>query len=431
MLKFRVFLILFLIFSLSSFSLTFEEAKKIALDRNRNLEISKLEVEKASIAMRESWASFYPTVSLQSSYTRLLSVPQFEMPTPAGTEYISLGYPDNFRNSLEVTFPIFTFGKRFAAKEMGLRAKEIQDLQHETDKINLIKDLIIIYYGVVVAQEGLDIAEGAVERAEDHLKTARIQYGQGRITKLDLLSAETDFNLGKTLLLIANNGLDQAKSALNMILGFPLDTIVDIEGKVQLEMDTFELDSLNNLALNMRPEIKSMKKLNQAAKLGEKLQYFSLLPDIVFVGSFSYDKPVGFDNAWDNDMTATIAFSWPLFQGFSRTNTIKKTRLTVEQSIIREKIVKEAIKMEVENLFLTYRLNKQRLALAEEQLKTAEEAYEMADKQYRAGYISALKYKDIELVYRTAEFDYLNAQYNLIVAREQIKVATVMDKEEL
>jgi outer membrane protein len=430
MLKFRVLSILLLVFSFSLFSLTFEEAKKIALDRNRNLEISRLEVEKASIAMRESWASFYPTVSLQSSYTRLLSVPQFEMPTPTGTEYISLGYPDNFRNSLEVTFPIFTFGKRFAAKEMGLRAKEIQDLQHETDKINLIKDLITIYYGVVAAGEGLNIAESAVERSEDHLRTARIQYNQGRVTKLDLLSAETEFNRSKTELLNARNGIEQAKSALNMMLGFPLDTIVDVEGKVQVKIDTFELDSLNNLALTMRPEIKSMKKLNQAAKLGEKLQYFSLLPDIVFVGSFSYDKPVGFDNAWDNDMTATIAFSWPLFQGFSRLDAIKKTSLTVEQSIIREKIVKEGIKMEVENLLLTYRLNKQRLALSEEQLKRAEEAYGMADKQYKAGYISALEYKDIELGYKSAEFAYLNAQYNLIVSREQIKVATVMDKEE-
>ena len=431
MLKFKVFSLLLLIFSFSSFSLTFEEAKEIALDRNRDLEISKLEVKKAEIAMRESWASFYPSVTLQSSYTRLLSVPQFEMPTgDGGTQYISLGYPDNFRNSLEVTFPIFTFGKRFAAKEIGERARDIQVLQHEANKINLIKDLIIIYYGVVVAKEGFEIAESAIERSEDHLKTARVQYRQGRITKLDLLSAETEFNSSKTDLLNASNGLELARTSLNLILGLPLDTVVDIEEKVKVEIDTFELDSLNNLALTMRPEIKSMEKLNQAAKLGEKLQYFSLLPDIVFIGSFSYDKPIGFLNEWDNDMTATIALSWPIFQGFSRVNSIKKNRLTIEQSIIREKIVKEGIKMEIENLLLVYRLSKQRLSLAEEQLKRAKESYDMANKQYKAGYISALEYKDIELGYRSAEFEHLSAQYNQIVSKEQIKVATVMDKEE-
>lgn len=431
MLKLRVFSLLLLIFSFSLFSLTFEEAKKIALDRNRDLEISELEVRKAEIAMRESWASFYPSVSLQSSYTRLLSVPQFEMPIGDGeVQYISLGYADNFRNSLEVTFPIFTFGKRFAAKEIGEKAKDLQALQHETDKMNLVKDLITVYYGVVVAEEGLRIAESAVERSEDHLKTARVQYRQGRITKLDLLSAETEFNKSKTESLNAKNGLDLAKSALNMMLGFPLDTIIEVDGKVQVGIDTFELDSLSKFALRRRPEIKSMEKLNQAAKFGEKLQYFSLLPDIVFVGSFSYDKPIGFLNEWDNDMTATIALSWPIFQGFSRTNAIKKTRLTVEQSVIREKIVKEGIKMEVENLLLTYRLNKQKLALSEEQLKRAKEAYGMAEKQYKAGYISALEYKDIELGYKSAEFSHLNAQYNLIVSKEQIKIATVMDKEE-
>ena len=432
MLKFRVVFIMLLMFSFSLFPLTFEEAKKIAMDRNRNLEVSKLEVEKAEIAMRESWASFYPSVTFQSSYTRLLSVPQFEMPVGDGqVEYISLGYADNFRNSLEVTFPIFTFGKRSAAKEIGEKIRDVQVFQHETDKINLIKDLITVYYGVVVAKEGLMLAEDALERSEDHLNTARIQYRQGRITKLDLLSAETEFNRSKTELLNVNNGLEQAGSALNMMLGFPLDTTVDVEGNIKIEVDTFNLDSLNDLALARRPEVKSMEKLNESAGIAQKLQYFSFLPDIVFIGSFSYDKPIGFLNEWDNDMSATIALSLPIFQGFSRTNAIKKNSLTIEQAVIREKIVREGIKMEVENLLLTYRLNKQKLNLAEEQLKRAKEAYEMAQKQYRAGYISALEYKDIELGYKSAEFSHLNAQYNLIVSQKQIKISSMMDKEEL
>jgi outer membrane protein len=431
MLKFKIIPLLLFMISLSSFSLTFEEAKKIALDNNRDMEISELEVKKAEIAMRESWASFYPTVSLQSSYTRLLSVPQFEMPMADGsTQYISLGFPDNFRNSLEVTFPVFTFGKRFAVKEIGEKSKDMQILQHETDKMNLIKDLITYYYGVVVAGEGLKIAEGAVERAGDHLRTARIQYNQGRVTKLDLLQAETDFNSRETELLNANNGLELARSALNMMLGFPLDTLINVEGKVQLEIDTFDMDSLKSLALAMRPEIQIITKLSELNNISKSLQYLSFLPDIAFVGSFSYDKPVGFLNEWDNDMAATIAVSWPIFQGFSRTNAIQKYRLTVEQAVIRENIVKEGIKMEIKSLLLTYRLNKQKLTLSEEQLKRAKEAYEMADKQYKAGYISALDYKDIELGYRSAEFAHLNAQYNLIVSEEQIKVATMIDKEE-
>jgi len=432
MLKFRIGFFLLFMFSLFSFSLTFEEAKKIALDKNRYMEISELEVRKAEIAMRESWASFYPTVSLQSSYTRLLSVPQFEMPTgDGGTEYISLGYANNYSNSLQVNFPIFTFGKRFVVKEIGERSKDLQVFQHETDKINLVKDLVTVFYGVLVAEEGLGIAEGALERSEDHLRTARIQYNQGRITKLDLLSAETEFNRNKTELLNTSNGVDQAKYALNMILGFPLDTVVDVSGEIEIDIDTFKLDSLNSLALSRRPEVKSMEKLNEVAKLGKSLQYLTFLPDIIFAGSFSYDKPVGFANEWDNNMTATIAVSLPIFQGFSRTNAINKYRLSVEQSVIREKIVREGIKMEIKNQLLSYNLNKQKLELSEEQLKRAKEAYGMADKQYKAGYISALEYKDIELGYKSAEFSHLNAQYNLIVSKEQIKIATMMDREEL
>lgn len=431
MLKFRFVFLFLLLYSLTSFSLTFEEAKEIALDRNRNVKISELEVKKAEIAMRESWASFYPTASLQSSYTRLLSVPQFEMPTSeGGTQQISLGYADNYNNSLQVQFPVFTFGKRFVGRAIGERGKEVQELQHETNKINLVKDLVTVFYGVVVAEEGVKIAKDALERSEDHLRTARVQYNQGRITKLDLLSAETDFNKSKTDLLNVKNGVEQAMSALNIMLGFPLDTLFDVEGGIEETMDTFNLDSLNNLALSKRPEVKSMEKLNEVAELGKSMQYLAFLPDIVFSGSFSYGKPIGFLNEWDNDMSATIAVSLPIFKGFSRTNAIEKNILSVEQTVIREKIVKEGIKMDIKNQLLKYRLNKQKLELAGEQLKRAKESYEMANKQYESGYISALQYKDIELGYKNAEFSYLNAQYNLIVSKKQIKIATMIDKEE-
>ncbi|MEJ2307469.1 MAG: TolC family protein, partial [candidate division WOR-3 bacterium] len=153
------------------------------------------------------------------------------MPMADGsTQPVSLGFPDNYKNSLQVNFPVFTFGKRFVAKEIGERSKDVQALQHEADKNNLIKDLVTVFYGVVVAEEGVTIAEDALGRSEDHLRTARIQYNQGRVTKLDLLYAETEFNSRKTELLNARNGVEQSKYALNMMLGFPLDTVVDVEG---------------------------------------------------------------------------------------------------------------------------------------------------------------------------------------------------------
>ncbi|MEO0293235.1 MAG: TolC family protein [candidate division WOR-3 bacterium] len=425
MLRIKIPFLLLLNFGL--FSLTFKEAKEIALSKNRELTISELEVKKAELVMRESWASFYPTVNFQSSYTRLLSVPQFEMETPFGKQYISLGYPDNFKNSLQITFPVFTFGKRLIAKEIGERSKEIQDFQYQADKISLLKDLVTVYYGVVVAKEGVKIAEEALERAKAHLNTARIQYSVGRITKLDLLSAETEYNKQKTELLNAKNGLTQAHSALNIMLGFPLDSVVEIEDKMEVEIDSFNLDSLTILALNKRPEIQSIKKLTELSNLSQSLQYLSFLPNVIFSGNFSYDKPHGFINEWDNDITATIAITLPIFEGFSRTNNIKKYRLSVEQAKIKKELVEEGIKMEIKNLFLTYRLHKENLKLAEEQLKRAKEAYQMAETQYKIGYISTLEYKDIELGYRSAEFARLNALYNLIVSKEQVKIATMMN----
>lgn len=420
-----LFILLIFLFSISSSGLTFKEVEVIALSKNRSLKISNLEVKKAEAKMKESWASFYPSVSLQSSYTRVLGVPEFEIETPEGPQTISLGYPNNYMNTLSVTFPIFTFGRRLIAKDISEKAFRVQQFHEETDKINLIMDLATVFYGVVGANKGVEIANEAVVRAEDHLKTATIQYQEGRVTKLDLLSAETEINKRKTEYLNAQNGLDKANSALNILLGFSVDTVIEAEGEIEVKPDTFTLDSLTYKALKSRPEVRSIEELNKVANLSNKLQYLDYLPTIVFQSNFSYDKPHQFENEWGTNITATVALSFPIFDGFARPRKMDQYILLAKQSIIREELIKEGIRMEIKNLLLDYRLNKKKLKLAEKELEKAKEAYEMAKEQYERGYISSLEYKDLELGYMSAEFSHLNAIYNLSVSLSKIKIATM------
>ncbi len=423
-LKYLSLLSIFL-FSLSSNGLTFKEAKDIAYEKNLNLQISALEVKKAEARMKESWASFYPSVNFQSSYTRLLGVPEFEMETPEGTQSVSMGYADNYMNTLSVIFPVFTFGRRLVVKDIAEKALRIQEFQEETDQINLLMDLATVFYGVVTANKGLGTVKEAVERAEDHLRAATIQYDEGRVTKLDLLSAETELNKRKTEYLNAQNGLDKANSALNILLGFSVDTVIEAEGEIEVKPDTFTLDSLVSKAFRSRPEVKSVEELNAVANLNNKMQFLDYLPTIVFQGNFSYDKPCNMKNEWGNNLTATIALSFPLFDGFSRSRKMDQYILMAQQSKIREKIIREGIRMEIKNLLLDYRLNKKKQKLALKELERAKEAYEMAKEQYEEGYISSLDYKDIELGYSSAEFSHLNALYNLSVSQSKIKIATM------
>ena len=423
------FVLLILLMAIPSSGLTIEEAKEIALKENRALKISELEVRKAEAKLKESWAAFYPGVQFQSSYTRLLSVPQFSLETPEGTQTISMGYPDNYKNTLSVTFPLFTFGKRFVFKRIAEKGLRLQELQEETDKISLLKDLATIFYGVVSAKKGVEIAKEAIERAEDHLKTVTVQYEEGRVTRLDFLSAETDLNERKTTFLNVLNGLEKAHSGLNILLGFPVDTMVDIEEEIEMDIkpDTFILNALITQALKNRPEVKGAQEINAMANLNNTMQYLSYLPTIAFVGNFSYDKPCNMVNEWDNNITATIALTMPIFEGFSRRRKIESYILTTEQAKIREMMIREGIKMEVKNLLLDYRLSKKKLDLAEKKLEQSRELYRMAKEQYEKGYISSLQYKDIELGYRSAEFTHLNSIYNLRVALSKIKIAVTTE----
>ena len=100
---------------------------------------------------------------------------------------IPLGYYDNYSASINLSFPLFTSGKRRGAYRMALLGAEWSKEESEKEEDDLRETVYSSFYGLLVAQEGAEIAQGAVERAEDHLRTVTTQHQKGLVSQLDLL----------------------------------------------------------------------------------------------------------------------------------------------------------------------------------------------------------------------------------------------------
>ncbi len=73
--------VLFLAASVTSFSqsrtVTVEDAVRIAIENNRDVEIARLNVQRADASAAEQYGNIYPTLNITGGYTRYLLLPVF------------------------------------------------------------------------------------------------------------------------------------------------------------------------------------------------------------------------------------------------------------------------------------------------------------------------------------------------------------------
>lgn len=406
------------------FPLSFDEAKNILKSKNVNIQSSIKDFEIATEKLYQTRASFYPSIRFQSAYTRLSTIPTISMPTPQGNMEVSMGQPDNYQNTLSITLPLFLSGQRKIIEllgEMGVKSSKLNIIKVQREQKN---QLINLYFNLLLAKQGEKISKEALQRAKDHLKVTEVQFSEGRATDLDKLRAEKDVLDREASLIKAKNGVHSLYRALNLLLGFPVDSLYPVEENISIPGFQANPDSLVKNAIKNREEIKLMDLALQSSKMNKKLVALSSMPSLVFAGNFTYNKPFNFENEWGRSMNATIALSFPIFQGFSNIHKWKEAEKNVKKIELSRQLLSSAIETEIKNLYGNLKESEQEINVQNKNLESSKRAMKMAEEQFRQGYISYTDYRDVEFGYEGAQFGYLSALFKFRVAIELLKNAT-------
>ncbi|WP_243664500.1 TolC family protein, partial [Rhodothermus marinus] len=253
--------------------LTLEEAVQIALVQNRALQRARLDVENASVQVREAWGQVLPQVNLSADYTRNLKSPNPFAGSSAGSLFNSLGFVDwlayNERARTDddpetepISFGEFVERQQQGLQEAGIRLrtgdnpfavdnrftagvtieqtlfsktafaaikgaeilKEINRRGATRQEQLLIDQVRRAFYGALLAQEQARVMAQSVERTRETLQETIRRVAQGVAPQFQRLSAEVELANLETQLIQAQNQAAQALDQLKLLLGIPIDS---------------------------------------------------------------------------------------------------------------------------------------------------------------------------------------------------------------
>lgn len=388
--------------------LNLNECIEIGLQNNPKFQSSGFTVEGSKAKIDEAFSAYYPTINANSSadaYSKNNGTQRY----------------DNFSSGVTLSYDIFRGYRTKSSYEASKENYNSSVYQHETNRQDLVFNIIQAYYRSLQLERIVKSAEEAVKNSFLHLEFAKAKQKAGMATRSDVLKSEVELSNAELNKIQAANSLLSVKGILNQLMGFPSDSLVKLTDDLSIvdELPVQPFDTLLNMALNSRSEIKKYQSLLSAQQNYIQVAKSGFYPSLSANANYNYAGPElsSMQNNWWLGMTLSI----PVFKGF-----LNKSRVNQEESAFRSlekdnEQMKQQIGQEVWDAWLSVKESADRISTSMKATDSAKENLSLAEGEYKEGVGSIIQLTDAQTTFVSAEQNYIQALADYKISTAQLK----------
>ena len=376
-----------------------------AIQNNRDITIAELERREAEADVSAAAAKKNPSVSYSWQRNQY---PTQVVTTGAGTQSSNHGYSQG----INVSWPIWTFGKVEGAIDAARYQKNIADLNVYKTEADTKLAAVQAYYQYLEAVKLAEVQAQSVTDYASHLNNVQQQFDAGIVAKLDVLSSNVSLANAKQKSIAADNTRDVAEANLNNIMRIPMNTTLNPLDKnfPEPEFD-LTMEQAILMAQKYRWELVEADYGVKAAEASLRSAKAGYLPTVSVGGGYSW-KEASVTAVDKDDWAVQGGLSWSLWDGGATQASVKKADAAVKTAQETLLQAREKIELEVRQDYLNVLSYKEQIRAAEASVAQAEEAYKIATVRYSSGVGINLDVLDAELALNTARTNYITALYN-------------------
>lgn len=420
-------------------NLTIEEAINIGLENSKSLHSSSMRVQAAEARSGEARASQLPALRAAGSYTRLSDVPAFVATIPQdafGKNFppqqvsfpISQTILDNYGLRLTLQQPLFTGMRLQSGTDIAEFSAQATEQDYNKDRSGLVYNIKGAYWNLYKAMEFRKVIDENVEQVKAHLSNVQNLSAQGIVTKNEVLRVEVQLSNAEVAQLSAQNNVRLATITLNDLIGLPLLTELRPGSEIQMRPNTAAgLDSLIQLAVEARPEVKGMEYRVKAGESAVTLARSGWFPQVYLTGNYYYARPNQriiptvneFRDTWDVGVSVSMDI-WNWGSTIHQTSQAQAQLAETKDDLGQ---LKDAIHLEVTQSYLNVNESGERIGVAEKGVREAEENYRITNEKFKAGLALNSDLLDAEAGLLQAKWNHIHALVDHELAQARLQRA--------
>ena len=426
--------------------LTLEECRNLAIQNNKELQISGEKIKMADNEKKAAFTKYFPQLSangaymwnqkdinlldmgalsssLSSSLGGLAQLPMIQHLMSGVNDMQHLDVQNIWVGNVSLVQPVFMGGKIVNYNQITKFAKQLAESMNNLQLQDLIYKTDETYWQVISLVNKKKLADAYVDllRKMDSDVTAMIY--EGVATEADGLSVKVKLNEAEMAQTKVENGLALTRMLLAQICGLSLEEDLSLADE---KLDNFPVETtqasadLNEAFMN-RNELRSLDLATKIYKRKERIALAEMLPNVALAANYFVTNPNvfnGFKNDFAGMFNVGVMVKVPLsgwWEGTYRRNSAKaETRIkTLEWQDAREKI-------ELQVNQSVYKVNEagKKLIASSRNMENAEENLRRANFGLEEGVIPALNLME-------AQTAWVSARSSLIDAQIEVKLTEV------
>ena len=426
--------------------LTLEECRNLAIQNNKELQISGEKIKMADNEKKAAFTKYFPQLSangaymwnqkdinlldmgalsssLSSSLGGLAQLPMIQHLMSGVNDMQHLDVQNIWVGNVSLVQPVFMGGKIVNYNQITKFAKQLAESMNNLQLQDLIYKTDETYWQVISLVNKKKLADAYVDllRKMDSEVTAMIY--EGVATEADGLSVKVKLNEAEMAQTKVENGLALTRMLLAQICGLSLEEDLSLADE---KLDNFPVETtqasadLNEAFMN-RNELRSLDLATKIYKRKERIALAEMLPNVALAANYFVTNPNvfnGFKNDFAGMFNVGVMVKVPLsgwWEGTYRRNSAKaETRIkTLEWQDAREKI-------ELQVNQSVYKVNEagKKLIASSRNMENAEENLRRANFGFEEGVIPALNLME-------AQTAWVSARSSLIDAQIEVKLTEV------
>ena len=427
--------------------ITLDQAIQLARKNNQELQVARLQLERARASLREALAERYPTLSTQLDLSRADSATgeiQNEAQAEAneaeaerlGVSVDDLDLPDDstvssaLEGTLSLSYDVYTGGRRPAQIRSAEEQVRFQQLDVEQISEQIRFDVSSDYYDLQQADARVGIEQAAVEEATQSLRDAELLEQAGLGTRFAVLQAQVELSAANQRLVrsIADQRISSRQLAATLGLG--QQTGISAADEIELAGSwDISLPETIILAYQNRAELQQQLVQRNINEQQRRIALAAVRPQVSVFANYNLLEVLTDDFGLADGVTLGARMQWTLYDGGAARARAEQESVDIAISETQFDNQRNAVRFDVENAYYNLEANQENIQTAAVAVQLAEESLRLARLRFQAGVGTQTDVIQAQSDLTAARGDLLTAiiNYNLSLAALQRAVTNLPD----
>ena len=416
--------------------ITLEQAIELALRNNKDLQVSKLNLQQSEQELREARAALYPDLDAQLSAQGSDTQRRLPRNTTTGnfptdefgnvlTEEKIRG---DFQGTLELSYDVYAGGGRSADIKRAKRQLRFNELDVERITEQTRFEATRDYYSLQNADAQVEIDKATIEDATQTLRDAQLLEQAGLGTRFDVLRAEVELaNAQQDLSTsLANQKTAQRTLAQTLSVGQKVNLTAADEIE-EAGIWSISLEKTIVLAYKNRAELEQQVVLRELNEQQRKIALAQIRPQVSLFAAYDYEL-ADFGNTRRGDQDEHqyrfgASLNWRLFDGGAASSRANQSETEIEINETQFADQRNQVRLEVEQGYFNLQSNKENIGTSQKAVELAEESLRLARLRFQAGVGTQTDVIEAQSDLTTARGNFLTAIINYNQSLNQLQRA--------